>query len=96
MKLDKLKDTLLKEKESLKQYIQGKLDSGQDWHAISDAANDLRDIDAKLEVIVLWEENLKEIGETAFNSLIAKNPININSPQNSLECMKIIKDYNEE
>lgn len=47
---------LIQERVSLKNYIQSKLDNDEDYHAIIDAAMDIRDIDAKLEILALVEK----------------------------------------
>ena len=43
-------DQLKFEKNQLIKYIQVKI-GAEDWHAVSDAANDIREIDAKFELI---------------------------------------------
>lgn len=50
---EELKTKLLNERVSLLHYIQCKLDNNEDFHAISDAANDIREIDSKLQIIDL-------------------------------------------
>lgn len=47
--MDKVQ-VLKKERTRLREYIQAKLDVDEDYHAIIDAAMDIRDIDAKLQV----------------------------------------------
>lgn len=54
---EELKTKLLNERVSLLQYIQRKLDNNEDFHAISDAANDIREIDSKLQIIDLANKN---------------------------------------
>lgn len=49
--LARMSDELLSQREVLKQYINSKLKADDDYHAVSDAANDIRDIDAKLQTI---------------------------------------------
>ena len=41
--------SLKAQKESLISYMKSKIDA-EDWHAIQDAASDIREIEAKLEV----------------------------------------------
>ncbi len=48
--LDKMAASLLREKETMVLYLRLKLDQ-RDWHGVCDAANDIRDIDAKLELL---------------------------------------------
>lgn len=40
------------ERNTLKSYLQMKMNS-EDWHAVADAAMDLREIDAKLSILPL-------------------------------------------
>lgn len=54
--MNEIKVKLLNERASLRNYIQTKLDNDSDYHALIDAAMDIRDIDAKLEIIELVEE----------------------------------------
>lgn len=49
---------LFKERNSLIDYLQSKVEV-EDWHAVSDAANDLRDVDASLTVVEEWERSLQ-------------------------------------
>lgn len=51
MKINEEIERLQTEREQLKKYILVKLNGDEDWHAISDAANDLRDLDAKLLIL---------------------------------------------
>ena len=44
------KQELLDQKTQLVAYLLSKVKSG-DWHAVQDSASDIREIDAKLEVI---------------------------------------------
>lgn len=46
------KDNLEQERFILISYLNAKMKS-EDWHAVCDAANDLREIDARLEVLNL-------------------------------------------
>ena len=41
---------LLEQKAALIAYLSSKLKAG-DWHAVQDAASDIREIDAKLELL---------------------------------------------
>lgn len=47
---------LEKERQALKDYILVKLNGDEDWHAISDAANDLREIDIKISIFKQFHE----------------------------------------
>jgi hypothetical protein len=47
---DRLQLDLEKRKAGLIAYCQIKLDAG-DWHAVQDAASDIRELDAKLELL---------------------------------------------
>lgn len=47
---DRLIVELEKRKQGLIAYCQIKLDAG-DWHAVQDAASDIREIDSKLELL---------------------------------------------
>lgn len=55
-------DKLNKRRESLIQYLLSKVEA-QDWHACSDAANDLREIDAQLVLLEKLEAELEELNE---------------------------------
>jgi len=46
-----LEQQLLKKREALIAYTKAQLDSGDDWHAAIDSLMDLRDVDAKLEIL---------------------------------------------
>lgn len=48
--IEKYIETLKQQREMLMVYLRSKLDSG-DLHAVQDAASDMREIDAKLEVL---------------------------------------------
>jgi len=52
---DVLQTQLKNEKQSLIQYLKIKTDS-QDWHAVADAAMDLREIEAKLSILMFPKE----------------------------------------
>lgn len=57
---DKEVTALERQIEGLKDYCQMKL-TAEDWHAVSDAANDLRELEAELRVYdCLFEETLRE------------------------------------
>ena len=49
-----LKDKLIKDKEELVAYMLRKIGS-EDWHGVADAAMDIREIDAKLELLTHLE-----------------------------------------
>lgn len=44
-------DALVASRARLIEYLRMKIDA-EDWHAVADAAMDLREIDAKLQVLV--------------------------------------------
>lgn len=44
------RDQLSLVRESLIDYLKSKI-SSEDWHAVADAAMDLREVDAKLEIL---------------------------------------------
>ena len=50
IKLEALKSTLTNERNALLLYLLAKYENS-DWHAVQDAASDLRDIDCKLAII---------------------------------------------
>jgi hypothetical protein len=50
MATEKLVATLEEQRAMLLQYLRSKLDAG-DLHAVQDAASDMREIDAKLEIL---------------------------------------------
>jgi len=56
---------LLEERASLIQYLKTKVTGEEDWHAVSDAANDLREIDVELNFIdeLLSTDMLEEFEE---------------------------------
>lgn len=56
--LSEKKEKLLDERDGLKAYLLSKYHGDVDWHAIQDAASDIRDIDAKLEFIDEVEKQL--------------------------------------
>ena len=43
-------DELRSQKASLVRYVQMKIAAG-DWHAVQDAASDIREVDAKLDIL---------------------------------------------
>lgn len=45
------RETLLQEREQLIAYMLAKITGNEDWHAVSDAANDLREIDRELQTL---------------------------------------------
>lgn len=45
-----MKDKLYEERKQLIAYLKSKL-SSEDWHAVQDAASDIREIEAKIEVL---------------------------------------------
>lgn len=45
-------EVLESRKVTILRYAHGELDDG-DWHAVSDACQDLRDIDSKIEILQL-------------------------------------------
>jgi hypothetical protein len=52
------KQSLLRIRESLINYLFQKQQS-EDWHGVADAAMDLREVDAKLEIIEEYERETK-------------------------------------
>ena len=46
-------EKLRKQKESLISYMFSKIES-EDWHAVQDAASDIREIEARIEVYELY------------------------------------------
>lgn len=54
MTVNQWKDQLLKEKETLRVYLISKFES-EDYHAVQDAASDIREIDAMLKVLNTYD-----------------------------------------
>lgn len=50
MTLETVERELLEQKAQLVAYLQSKL-KAEDWHAVQDAASDIRELEAKLEVL---------------------------------------------
>ncbi len=46
---------LLEQKTSLIAYLTSKIKAG-DWHAVQDAASDIRELDAKIELLMALQE----------------------------------------
>lgn len=68
------RDELLDQRTQLIAYCQSKLKAG-DWHAVQDAASDIRELDAKLEVIVEFLGPIQTVAASAAasaNELFAK------------------------
>ena len=47
---------LEQEREVLISYLMRKAESREDWHAVADAAMDLRELEAKLYALKLWKD----------------------------------------
>lgn len=50
-------EILMEERRRLIDYIKAKVTGDEDWHAVSDAANDIREVDCKINLYKKLEEN---------------------------------------
>jgi len=52
---------LRRRKQTIITYLMSKAQSGTDWHAVQDAASDIRELDAQLELLDRYPELLRDV-----------------------------------